>query len=315
MSRVLISGVAGFVGSTLCERLIDFFEVIGIDNLSNGTLSNLHTLLNNQNMKFFKKDVRHIRCDEIPKSIKVLYHLAVNNISNYSSYTENIEMTKKMLEIARKKDVEKFVFVSSTKCMGLVTSKKPLDELVPCKPHDLYGRSKLECEKLVKNFCERYGIKYYIFRPPRIFGPRDWQRTFINLSTLILKTGIVPLSPIKVNVIYVKNLVEALYLVSRKNVETGVYIVSDGAYSISEVGITISKILGKEKIRKLRLPKIIFSSYSLLTGSFTHARRGITYSSRKFRREFNFTGSYSLYDGLKETLIYFGIIKNDEGHL
>jgi nucleoside-diphosphate-sugar epimerase len=220
---------------------------------------------------------------------------------------ENIEMTGKLLEIARKKDVEKFVFVSSTKAMGLMASKKPLDESTPCKPYDWYGKSKLECEKLVKNFCETYGIKYYIFRPPRIFGPRDWQKTFVGFSNLILKTNIVPLSPIKINLVYVKNLVEALYLVLKKNTKSGIYIVSDGAFSISKISLTIAKILGKKKVKKIKVPNFVFSIYSLLTGSFTHARRGIIYSSKKFIREFNFKPPYTLYHGIKETLTYFGI--------
>jgi nucleoside-diphosphate-sugar epimerase len=214
-----------------------------------------------------------------------------------------------MLEIARKKDAEKFVFASSTKAMGLLASKKPLDESAPCKPYDWYGKSKLECERLVKSFCETYGIKYYIIRPPRIFGPRDWQKNFVDFSTLVLKTNILPLSPIRINLVYVKNLAEALYLVLKKNSKSGVYIVSDGAYSISRISLTIAKILWKKKVKKIKVPNFAFSAYSLLTGSFTHSRRGIIYSSKKFRREFNFKAPYTFYKGMKETLNYFGITK------
>jgi len=306
---ILISGAAGFVGSHLTEMLLETFKIIGIDNLLNGRLINLKMSFNNKNFIFLRKDVRSLKSRDLPSNIEVIYHLAVNHNSTYASYLENIQTTKKILEIARKKDAEKFVFISSTKAMGLIASRKPLDESAACKPYDWYGKSKLKCEKLVKDFCETYGIKYYIFRPPRIFGPRDWQKTFVDFSTLILKTNIIPLSPIKINLIYVKNLVEALYMVSKKNAKSGIYIVSDGAYSISKISLTIAKILGKKKVKKIKVPKFAFSIYSFFTGSFTHARKGIIYSSKIFRKEFNFKAPYSFYQGMKETLNYFGITK------
>jgi len=306
---IVISGVVGFVGSHLSEVILKHSEIMGIDNLLNGKLNNIKKVFSNENFSFLKKDINSLKSRDLPSNIEVVYHLAVNHNSTYNSYLENIQTTKKILEIARKKDAEKFVFMSSTKAMGLIASKKPLDESNACKPHDWYGKSKLECEKLVKNFCETHGIKYYIFRPPRIFGPRDWQKTFVDFSTLILKTNIIPLSPIKINLIYVKNLVEALYLVSKKNAKSGIYIVSDGAYSISKISLTIAKILGKKKVQKIKVPKFAFSIYSFFTGSFTHARKGIIYSSKNFRKEFNFKSPYSFYQGMKETLSYFGITK------
>ena len=311
---ILISGAAGFVGSHLSEKLSTSFEIIGIDNLSNGRLCNIKNLLTNKNFCFLKKDIRKVAKRDLPLKIEVAYHLAVNSTSTYNSYVENIEMTKKMLEIARKKDAEKFVFMSSTKAMGLITSKKPLNESTSCKPNDWYGKSKLECEKFVKDFCEAYGIKYYIFRPPRIFGPRDWQKTFVNFSIFISRTNIVPLSSIKINLVYVKNLIEALYLVLKRNVKLGVYIVSDGAFSISEISFAISKILGKKRMLKVEVPKTTFILYSFLTGAFTHARKGIIYSSKKFRKEFNLKPSYTFYQALKETLSYFGITKYGESY-
>jgi nucleoside-diphosphate-sugar epimerase len=309
MNRVFISGVAGFVGSHLSEVLLKHSEIIGVDNLLNGKLTNIKKGLFSNNFSFLKKDIKSLKYKDLNSNIEVIYHLAVNHNSTYTSYIENIQTTKRMLEIAIRKDTEKFVFMSSTKAMGLIPSKKPLDESTQCKPYDYYGKSKLECERLVKNFCETYGIKYYIIRTPRIFGPRDWQKTFIDFSTLILKTNIAPLSPIKINLIYVKNLVEALHIILKKNAKSGVYIVSDGAYSISRISLTIAKILGKKKVKKIKVPKFALSAYSLLTGSFTHARRGIIYSSKKFRREFNFKAPYTFYKGMKETLIYFGITR------
>jgi len=306
--NILISGIAGFVGSHLFEKIRRYYEVIGVDNLFNGKVTNIEKFLNDK-FNFIRKDIKSLKYKDLPKILEVVYHLAVNHNSTYASYIENTRTTKKMLEIARKKDAEKFIFMSSTKAMGLIASKKPLDELSPCKPCDWYGKSKLECEKLVKNFCETYGIKYYIFRSPRIFGPRDWQKTFVDFSTLILKTNVLPLSPIKINLIYVKNLIEALHLVLKKNAKSGIYIVSDGAFSISKISFAIAKIIGKKKVKKIKVPKLFFSAYSLLTGSFSHARRGIIYSSKKFIREFNFKPTYTLYHGIKETLTYFGINK------
>jgi nucleoside-diphosphate-sugar epimerase len=305
MEKVLIIGSAGFVGSHLSERIISCYEVIGIDNLVNGRLYNLKNLLTNKNFSFIEKDIAYINYKEIPFKIKAVYHLAFN----YNSYIQNIRITKKILNIARKMDVEKFIFMSSTKAIGLITSKKPLNELTSCIPYDQYGKVKLECEKLVKYFCERYGIKYYIFRPPRIFGPRDWQKTFVNFSNLILNTNVLPISNIKINLVYVKNLVEALCFVLKKNIKSGTYILSDGAFSISKISLTIAKLLRKKCLLKINVPKFVFLIYSLFTGVFTHARKGVIYSSNKFRKDFNFKPTYTFYEGMKETLSYFNIIK------
>jgi UDP-glucose 4-epimerase len=312
MVGIIITGAAGFIGSHLSENISNRFysKIIGIDNLSNGKLSNIKDLFGRKGFTFLRDDVKNVNTRDLPKRLEVIYHLAVSHAPTYTSYIKNIKITEKLLEIARKKDVEKFVFMSSTKAMGIVPSKKPLDELTLCKSSDWYGKSKFECEKIVKNFCERYSIKYYIFRAPRVFGPRDWQKTFVDFSTLISKTNIIPISPIKINLVYVKNLVEALYLILKKNVKSGVYIVSDEAYSISQISLTIAKIIGKKKAQKIKVPRIVFSFYSLLTSSFTHARKGIIYSSKKFRKEFNFRAPYTFYRGMKETLSYFNITKN-----
>jgi len=311
MEKLILSGAAGFLGSNLLEAcLMRNFEVIGIDDFSNGNLTNIANFLKDKKFYFIKRDVRVISPNELSQEkIKAIYHLAANLSSNYESYIENVQITKKMLEIARKKDAEIFVFVSSTKAIGLITSKKPIDESFSCIPSDWYGKSKLECENLVRNFCETYGIKYYIFRPPRIFGPRDWQKTFVDLSRFISRANAVPISPIKINVVYVKNLVEALCLVLNRSRKSCTYIVSDGAFSISKISLTIAKLLGKKKIKKIKVPKHVFTLYSLFTGAFTHARRGIIYSSRKFREEFNFKPPYTFYQAMKETLKYFALIK------
>ena len=77
MERILVTIMAGFIGSHLCEALLKKGnDVIGVDNLSNGKLKNIKTF-KNKNFKFFKCDINNAKViNEILNEIDIIYHLA-----------------------------------------------------------------------------------------------------------------------------------------------------------------------------------------------------------------------------------------------
>jgi UDP-glucose 4-epimerase len=87
--KILVTGAAGFIGSNLCEELlIGGHEVIGVDNLSSGTKSNLLTLDLHKNFKFEPVDIFDLKSKKgrsLMKDVTVVYHLAAQKIPRYSN--------------------------------------------------------------------------------------------------------------------------------------------------------------------------------------------------------------------------------------
>jgi UDP-glucose 4-epimerase len=308
--KILITGGAGFLGSHLSERCLnEGFYVNVIDNLSNGSLENIKNVLHMKNFKFLKGDIREKKLfKKLPKDYDIVFHLAANQKSTKEGYEANLNGTKNLLEFIRKEctKVKKVIYTSSTRAMGLAEVGKPLNENSPCRPDTLYGKSKYECEKMVREFGENYGIKTIIFRFPRIYGPRDWQKTFYYLIKLI-NFGIVPSIDLNLNLIYVKNLVHALLLAINKKVN-GTFIVTDGPYKIDEITSTIKKILKKEARMEVRLPRKFFKVYSILTNSFRYALKDVSYSIEKIKKEMSYKPVYTLEKGVFETIKWYKII-------
>ena len=121
--KVLITGVAGFVGSNLAGELLKRgYQVKGIDNLSQGFERNIKEFRNNRLFSFFKGDVRDIKIfSEAAKDVDYLIHLAAFKIPRYSNALNtlliNTEGTKNALEVSRRNGC-KFVFSSTSDIYG-----------------------------------------------------------------------------------------------------------------------------------------------------------------------------------------------------
>ncbi|MEM0481047.1 MAG: NAD(P)-dependent oxidoreductase [Candidatus Aenigmatarchaeota archaeon] len=300
---ILISGSAGFIGSNLIDFLIKENEIVGIDNFSNGKIENIKKHLKSKKMKLYKHDLKNPL--KISENVDFIFHLAAKIKNNKEAYHENLKITKNILEIARKKDVKKIIYFSSTKVYGLKYNNVEIDESFKCYANDFYGRSKLISERIIKNFCKNYGIKFLIIRLPRVYGPKDWQKTFYSLFLLEKFFGIGINSKLYLNLVYVKNLSKlSKEFLKNKKFDNEIFNVNDGFFKIFEISKTIEKILNK-KIIHLNIPDSIFKIYSYVSGSFTHARKKIIYSNKKLKKIISNYPFYSLTYGLKDTINYY----------
>lgn len=173
--KTLVTGAAGFIGSHLCEYLVAHgHDVTGLDDLSNGSLSNLASL--QANPKFHM-----ILCDilkwETETRFDCIFHLAakadiVPSIDNPMAYHQtNVDGTVRLLEIARRTSAGKFVYAASSSCYGIPLTY-PTPELNLCAPMYPYALTKYIGEQYVLHWSKMYKIPAVSLRLFNVYGPR-----------------------------------------------------------------------------------------------------------------------------------------------
>lgn len=170
--RCLVTGGAGFIGSNLCERLLDEgHEVIAYDSMIAGKTENVFHLLS-RNFTLVRADVRdHKMLDRAMLGVDIVFHQAASkkNVCDLRPDIDcevNAKGTLLVLQSARKHGVKRFIHASTGSVYG---EQKYLTEDSPIRPVSYYGVSKLAGEKYVAMF----GIPYTIFRYFHVFGQRQ----------------------------------------------------------------------------------------------------------------------------------------------
>ncbi|WP_159881201.1 NAD-dependent epimerase/dehydratase family protein [Paenibacillus puerhi] len=186
--RILVTGAAGFIGSHLCERLLQdpHHEVIGLDALvpSASPVSvreqNLAGLLGHPRFQFLKQDLLEIDWSAILPQVDAVYHLAgIPGVrsswgTDFQTYvSHNILATQRLLEGCRRFPVSKFIYASTSSVYGEQAGAVREDAVT--RPLSPYGVSKLTGEHLCKVYTHNDGLPVVILRFFTVYGPR--QRT------------------------------------------------------------------------------------------------------------------------------------------
>lgn len=181
--KVLVTGVAGFLGSNLLTKLLkEGHQVVGIDNLSMGRLENIEDHLNHSDFTFIKKDILEKETIEgLDTDFDVIVHLAAFKIPRYGNAVDTLKINTKgsenMLELARKINC-KFVLASTSDVYGM-NPDLPFVEDGNCVigdskvPRWAYAVSKLYDEHLALAYMEDYGIPVTLLRFFGSYGPHQ----------------------------------------------------------------------------------------------------------------------------------------------
>ncbi|MEK7477307.1 MAG: NAD-dependent epimerase/dehydratase family protein [Candidatus Coatesbacteria bacterium] len=180
--KVLVTGVAGFIGSTLAERLLDAgHEVVGIDCFTpyySRALkeANMSGFIESPRFQFHEADLRSAEIAPLLNGIEVVVHLAgqpgVRGSfgPDFALYAEhNILATHRLLEASRM--VRLFVFASSASVYGSVPV--PMREDGPVRPVSPYGVTKLAAEQLCLQYAAQGLVPAMAFRFFSVYGPRQ----------------------------------------------------------------------------------------------------------------------------------------------
>ncbi len=191
MSKVLVTGGAGFIGSHLVDKLVELgHHVVIIDSLSRGLLSNISKHIENKNVTFHDSDIRYRDAvDEAMNGAKYVFHLAATNINRSVIYPEesfdiNFKGSQVVFKSALEYNVEKVIFASSASVYGEPESL-PMSEDDSLNPITPYCVSKLASEHLLRFYNQRHNLKSVSFRNFNVFGTR--QNTDAYYTTVIIK--------------------------------------------------------------------------------------------------------------------------------
>lgn len=178
MAKWLVTGAAGFIGSNIVKKLIgDGQEVWGLDNLSNGDYSNIEEYKNN--LKFYEADIRNPEvCDFLCKQVDYVLHQAAL-VSVPRSIKEpdvvhdtNITGFFNMLFAAKKANVKKFVYASSSSVYGDDETLPKIEDLIG-NPLSPYAATKRINEIYAKTFSTVYGLDTIGLRYFNVYGPNQ----------------------------------------------------------------------------------------------------------------------------------------------
>jgi UDP-glucose 4-epimerase len=178
-TRCLVTGGAGFIGSTIVDQLLDAgaAEVIVLDNFVRGTWSNLASAQDRGGVKVIKGDICDpALVDDLTVGTDFVFHQAALRITRCAEAPREavnvlINGTLNVLESAVRHKVKKVVAASSASVYGN-PSCLPMDESHPFNNRTIYGAGKIACEQMLRAYYTMYGLPYVAFRYFNAYGPR-----------------------------------------------------------------------------------------------------------------------------------------------
>ncbi|HUN81849.1 MAG TPA: NAD-dependent epimerase/dehydratase family protein [Phycisphaerae bacterium] len=202
MAKALVTGAAGFIGSHLCERLLNGgWQVVGLDNFDtfyapDVKRRNIAGCLANKSFKLVEGDIRDSRIvNDACGNLDIIVHLAARagvrpSIEDPLLYQDvNVNGTCVMLEAARKHKISKFIFASSSSVYGN-NPKVPFSETDNVdNPISPYAASKKAGELLCHSFHHLYGMDMTCLRFFTVYGARQRPDLAIHKFTRLIDSG------------------------------------------------------------------------------------------------------------------------------
>ena len=271
--NILITGGAGFIGSSLADRLLtEGNKIIILDNFNDCydiklKEKNVGINLNNPNYKLYRGDI----CDKditekvfsehkIDKVIHIAARTGVRQSLNIplEYIKNNIEGTANILEIMKTQKVKNIIFASSSSVYGNCNADKFSEDLKVSEPISPYAATKLACEQLLYTYSKLYGINAVCLRFFTVYGPRQRPdlaiRKFIELIENDIPLPVYGDGTTMRDYTYIQDIVDGICAAINYD-KTPYEIINIGGgapITLNEMISTIEEILGKKaKINRL----------------------------------------------------------------
>ena len=243
ISKALVTGGAGFIGSHIVDHLISKeIETYVIDDLSTGSLANLQNHKQNKLLHVIVDDARKIgNLLSDVNDIDVVFHeAAIASVSKSVSHPMlvhdvNVNTTLEIMNFCIKKGIKRFVFASTAAVYGTIKDKRASEEM-HCKPISPYGASKLSVENYLNAYSASYGLETVALRYFNVYGPRQIMNDYSGVITIFTNQLLRREIPTvhgdgqqTRDFVHVKDIVQAnLLAMESKNAVGGVFNVATG---------------------------------------------------------------------------------------
>ncbi|AGY56716.1 NAD-dependent epimerase/dehydratase family protein [Gloeobacter kilaueensis] len=317
--HILITGVAGFLGSHLADALLARgHRVTGVDNLSMGSLANIAHNIDHPRFRFHQLDILDLAAFEaVAGDIDVVIHMAAFKIPRYGHRLDTLQInsrgTEYALEVARRAGA-KFVFASTSDVYGN-NPHVPFNEEDPivlgssAVARWAYAASKLYDEHLCWGYQEKYDIPCTVIRIFGSYGPRhhlSWwggpQSVFIDQ---LLKNEPITLHGDGLQTrsfTFVEDTVSGFVAAAERAEANGELfnVGDDREIAIVDLARLLHELMGRPGE-----PELLFIPYDQIAGGrrYEDVRRRVP-DNRKARRLLGFDPQVSLEEGLTRTLTW-----------
>ncbi len=269
MTRVLVTGGAGFIGSNLARALLERGDSVRVlDNFSTGNRANLADL----DVEIVEGELRsYERVHNAVRGVELVYHLgALGSVPRsvqdpLTSSAVNIEGTLNVLLAARDEGVRRVVFSSSSSVYG-PRLELPVTEDLPPDPISPYGVAKLAAERYCVSFSRVYeSFESVVVRYFNVFGPRQSPHSQYAAMVPLFITAIAAGDPVTIygdgeqsrDFTYIANVVDGTIRAAGAAAANGriFNLAASSPTSVNDVADMIGRILGKPVERRFAPPR------------------------------------------------------------
>jgi len=304
MKKILITGGAGYIGSKLATELLKYnYKVTVIDILKISSRS-LNHLFNNENFNFIKGDVRNkklmkslIQKNEFIVPLAALVGAPLCEKNKREAISVNLESIKYLMKTITKRN--KIIYLTTNSGYGVGEKNKYCDEKSPLKPISLYGRTKVQAERIIMQSHNSIG-----FRLATVFGYSYRMRTDLLVNNFVFRAirdqKLLIYEPhFRRNYIHINDVVQGI-LYSIKNFNR----LKANVYNLGLSSANLTKYNLAKKIKR----KISSLKIKIIKNRKDPDQRDYYVSNKKIEKK-GFKAKISIEDGISELIKVFSYSK------